>query len=103
MTTIFVLPPPFESRVLGVSRMRRHAPRTCCPDCRQAVLQHAKQDDPKSVIKAIDDYCWRNPTMNIGDVKGTAHVRGSWLVLASGGGVGQQAQGCALAETRSHP
>jgi len=34
------------------------------------VLTEAKKDDPEDVIAKIDEFCWKWPTMNVGDVKG---------------------------------
>jgi len=36
----------------------------------ETVMQNCKEGDPDSVIKAVDDFCWKQPTMNVGDVKG---------------------------------
>ena len=34
------------------------------------VRSHATQNDPHSVVKAIDEFCWKNWMMNVGDRKG---------------------------------
>lgn len=34
------------------------------------VLQNAKEGSAEDIIEKIDEFCWQNPTMNIGPVKG---------------------------------
>jgi len=34
------------------------------------VLQNAKQGDAEDIIDKVDEFCWKNPTMNVGPVKG---------------------------------
>jgi len=39
-------------------------------DLLEYTLQNSKRGDPVDVIQKIDDFCWKTPTMNVGDVKG---------------------------------
>lgn len=34
------------------------------------VLQNAKQGNAEDIIEKVDEFCWKNPTMNVGPVKG---------------------------------
>merc|ERR1740129_2672426 len=34
------------------------------------VLAHARQNDAADVVAKVDEFCWKSPTMNVGDVKG---------------------------------
>ncbi|TMW65308.1 hypothetical protein Poli38472_007950 [Pythium oligandrum] len=58
--------------------------------CLAYVKEHAEQDNPQSVLDTIDEFCTKNPMMNIGRTKGAIideHIRQTRpLVMAELGG-----------------